>query len=173
MGKVGAGYGKGTPTATGKQVYVHRFVSELIDGPIPQGWHVDHVWTKGCRSRACFFPGHLEQVTPRENARRAGRIVTKRQPCKYGHEATDYNTRVRVRSDGRTSFECAECHRQQERARKASAPPAKTVLRAALVKKLGQQSSDVRWIAAEAGASTETVKRILRGESYPDVLAAP
>lgn len=56
----------------GKKVArAHRIAYELAHGSIPAGLHVDHVWLKGCRSRACVRPEHLEAVTQRRNNARA------------------------------------------------------------------------------------------------------
>ena len=50
---------------------VHRVVYTLLVGPIPEGMHLDHVDERGCTSRACCNPAHLEPVTQAENNRRA------------------------------------------------------------------------------------------------------
>ena len=56
----------------GKRVArAHRVAYRLAHGPIPAGLHVDHVWLKGCRHRACVRPEHLEAVTQRVNNRRS------------------------------------------------------------------------------------------------------
>lgn len=57
-------------TATGV-ARAHRIAYEIAIGPIPDGLHVDHVWLKGCRSRACVRPDHLEAVPQRVNNQRA------------------------------------------------------------------------------------------------------
>jgi hypothetical protein len=50
---------------------VHRVVYKLLAGPIPEDRpHIDHVYTAGCRSKACCWPAHLEPVTKTENIRR-------------------------------------------------------------------------------------------------------
>lgn len=36
-------------------------------GPIPEGYHIDHL----CRRRSCVNPDHLEAVLPVENMRRS------------------------------------------------------------------------------------------------------
>lgn len=49
----------------------HRVAYELWVGPIPEGLHLDHVEERGCTSRACCNPAHLEPTTQAENNRRA------------------------------------------------------------------------------------------------------
>lgn len=46
---------------------VHRWVSQLINGPIPARMQVDH----RCGVRSCVNPDHLEVCTPQVNALRA------------------------------------------------------------------------------------------------------
>lgn len=50
----------------GKVLLAHRFVWELLVGPIPDGMTIDHL----CRNRYCVNPGHLEVVSGTENIRR-------------------------------------------------------------------------------------------------------
>jgi hypothetical protein len=56
----------------GRVLGVHRVVYVLLVGPIPDDRpHLDHVKDRGCRSRACCWPAHLEPVTNEENLRRS------------------------------------------------------------------------------------------------------
>jgi HNH endonuclease len=48
-------------------VYAHRFVYELLVGPIPDSYDLDHL----CGYRDCCDPSHMEPVTHAENSRRA------------------------------------------------------------------------------------------------------
>ena len=50
----------------GRRYLAHRFVYELLVGPIPKGMQIDHL----CRNRPCINPSHLEPVPPGENIRR-------------------------------------------------------------------------------------------------------
>lgn len=88
----------------------HRYVYELLIGPIPAGLQLDHL----CRNRACVNPDHLEPVTQRENMRRADVALGIRSAvthCKHGHEFTPENTIQR--SDG--GRRCAICRREASR----------------------------------------------------------
>lgn len=62
------GYGKFW--VDGAVVRAHRWIYEQLVGPIPDGLHLDHVHERGCRSRRCVNPAHLEPVTNEENQRR-------------------------------------------------------------------------------------------------------
>jgi hypothetical protein len=50
----------------GKRVKAHRFFYEKFRGPIPPGFHMDHL----CKNKMCVNPDHLEPVSPAENVRR-------------------------------------------------------------------------------------------------------
>jgi HNH endonuclease len=49
----------------------HLVVHELLIGAIPAGHQVDHVFTRGCRFKACCRPDHLEAVTKAVNIARS------------------------------------------------------------------------------------------------------
>lgn len=76
----------------------HRYVYELLVGPIPEGLVIDHL----CRVRACVNPEHMEPVTLAENLRRGrGGVLSVLRPpkpwpthCVHGHELTPRNTYV-------------------------------------------------------------------------------
>lgn len=59
--------GYGRVTWDGRKRAVHRLVYEMLSGPIPTGLALDHVRTRGCISKACCWPAHLEPVTTAEN----------------------------------------------------------------------------------------------------------
>lgn len=60
-------HGYGRMRVDGVDKGAHRVAYEHWVGPIPDGFHLDHL----CHIRACIEPSHLEPVTPRENSRRA------------------------------------------------------------------------------------------------------
>lgn len=103
--------GYGLLNSGSKKVRAHRFVYELLVGPIPDGAEVDHVWSRGCRSKGCVNPAHLEAVTKAENTRR----ISDKETCRNGHPWSEY---AYVRPNGR-GRSCAECARQVRRAKAA------------------------------------------------------
>ena len=54
-----------------KSYLAHRLSYELAYGPIPDGLVIDHVVERGCTSRRCVRPDHLDAVTTAENNRRS------------------------------------------------------------------------------------------------------
>lgn len=117
------GKGYGTFYFRGDKVYAHRFAYELMAGPIPEGFEIDHVRARGCRSTLCVTPDHLEAVTHDENIarrrlpkysdavvaanrERAARITH----CPRGHEYTPENMHK-----GR---DCRRCRRDRNKRRK-------------------------------------------------------
>lgn len=65
----------------------HRVAYELTVGPIPEGMTLDHVENRGCRSKLCCNPAHLEPVTQSENTMRQYRSPSRlyRLTCRHGH----------------------------------------------------------------------------------------
>lgn len=64
----------------------HVVAYELVIGPIPAGFELDHVAARGCTNRHCVRPDHLEPVTHAENMWRS-RLTH----CKRGHELSGDN----------------------------------------------------------------------------------
>ena len=103
----------------GSKQYAHRLSYEIHVGPIPDGLTIDHVWKRGCRSRLCVNPNHLEPVTNGDNVRRAdpGQRTRDRAAaqthCKRNHPFDEANT---YRDRGARA--CRACHALRERRRK-------------------------------------------------------
>jgi len=83
---------------------------ELSVGEIPKGFVLDHL----CKNRSCINPKHLEAVTQKINAERAGWAT--RTHCKHGHEYTKENTSYSKRDNARV---CKTCKRIDASLRRA------------------------------------------------------
>lgn len=101
--------------AGGRKIVAHRFAYELMVGPVPEGLELDHVMDRGCTSSLCVNPAHLEPVTHQVNCQRGTRAT--KEYCDNGHEFTEENTTIEKRGWRR----CKQCHRDQERERRARA----------------------------------------------------
>lgn len=98
-----------------KAILAHRASYLVFVGPIPDGLVIDHVKDRGCISRACVEPTHLEAITQGENVVRAKEEIdahrqrnTDLTHCrKRNHELTDSN----VLFDAKGTQRCRECKR--------------------------------------------------------------
>ena len=80
--------GYGRFRSAGKLWMAHRWAYESIIGAIPDGFQIDHVKDRGCTSKRCVNPSHLEIVTCQENIHRSGRAdiaIHKAGICAAGH----------------------------------------------------------------------------------------
>lgn len=109
--------GYGTFSWNGHHRYTHRLAYTWLVGTIPKGLQLDHVKARGCKSRACCNPAHLEPVTPEENARRA-RLQAK---CSRGHAYTKSNTYWRPDGQGRQCIKCQKIRYKRKKAKDAAA----------------------------------------------------
>jgi hypothetical protein len=108
------GYGLIVPPGADRARNAHRVVYELYVGPIPDGFHLDHL----CRTPHCVNPDHLEPVTPRENYLRGispAAENARKTECVWGHPFDEENTYVAKNG----SRKCKECIRRRTRERRA------------------------------------------------------
>jgi len=54
----------GRQTVAGQRVVAHRYVYEVLVGPIPDGHHLHH----RCETKGCCNPTHLDVLTPSDHA---------------------------------------------------------------------------------------------------------
>ncbi len=93
---------------SGKRIRAHRFIYELLIGPIPAELELDHL----CRNPLCVNPFHLEAVTHRVNTLR-GKGPTARNAikihCLRGHLLRD----AYIHPTG--ARDCNICHNMRRR----------------------------------------------------------
>lgn len=106
-GRIGLDGGRHAPV-----MLVHRFVYELLVGPIPDGLTLDHL----CRVRLCVNPAHLEPVTRGENVMRGVGFApenARKTHCPHGHEYDVANTWISPKG----YRNCRACNREKARRR--------------------------------------------------------
>ncbi len=114
-----SGYGLMKPPGRTRWVRVHRYVYEQLVGPIPDGLQIDHVKEKGCTSKACCNPDHLEPVTSRENTARGNApsaSIIRLGVCQRGHVMTPDNIYTYPKGNRRCRS-CQDMHRKAHHAR--------------------------------------------------------
>lgn len=96
----------------GRHVYVHRALYEHLNGPLPDGYELDHL----CRNRACVRPDHMEPVTHAENVKRgdSGKWLAAKTHCPRGHPYEGDNLEYTA-IGGRM---CVICRRKRDRERR-------------------------------------------------------
>lgn len=105
------GYGQ-CHRGAGKLSYSHRWLYELIHGPVPKGLECDHK----CRNPSCVNPDHIELVTHKQNVNFGLSPLTSRTPrplkshCKHGHPYNDENTKF----DNTGRRFCVVCRRRSQ-----------------------------------------------------------
>lgn len=93
-----------------KTVRGSRWAYEHWNGPIPEGYEIDHL----CRNTLCVNPQHLEAVTPQENRRRSNNtywVAHYTNVCKNGHEIVGDNRM----DDSRGRKRCRVCWKAKVR----------------------------------------------------------
>jgi hypothetical protein len=113
-GHVDAATGYGHLSWNGKSIGAHRASYEIHFGPIPAGLEIDHVRARGCTSRACVNPAHLEAVTRQQNQLRGATIAAAsaaKTHCPQGHPYDETNTAITRRGHRR----CRSCNREYNR----------------------------------------------------------
>lgn len=104
---------------------VHRVAYSLVVGPIPEGLTLDHVVARGCRSKLCCNPAHLEPVTQSVNSLRQFSNPDRLYPlaCKRGHAkewGADHCRRCLVVSVAKSQAKRPAYYREMKRRNKAA-----------------------------------------------------
>ena len=107
-------------------IYAHRYVYEKEVGPIPDGFHLDHL----CRNTSCVNPAHLDPVTPQINSLRGRGIAfdnAVKTHCAQGHPFSESNTIRTTDPRGGKHRRCKTCAAEWDRTyytrRKHQSPP--------------------------------------------------
>jgi hypothetical protein len=168
------GYGK--TRFQGVNGYCHRFAYALSNGPIPDGYEVDHL----CFKPGCINPEHLEAVTRDENLRRRRNHGSIQGFCKHGHPR---------KPEDRICLECkrAGVRRWHHEVFKARRPKAKvghrdacrakeatklTLDDAVAILRLRKEGALAKVIASQFGISKNHVYAIEHGRYWPDARKA-
>ena len=94
--------------------YAHRFSFVLANGPIPEGFVIDHVKDRGCTTTLCVNPAHLEAVEQLENVHR-GDGHGRETHCPSGHPYAGENLYIETTKGG-YSRHCVICRKSRSAA---------------------------------------------------------
>ncbi len=110
-----------------KMPMAHRAAYEALVGPIPEGFDIDHVRARGCASRGCVNPAHLEAVTHHENVLRGdvGQHNKRKTHCPQGHAYEGSNLYL-DKNGGRGCIACRKAHAAAHNKRKRAAAKCST-----------------------------------------------
>jgi hypothetical protein len=100
-------YGYGRIRVGGRSRPAHIIAWEEVNGPVPEGFELDHL----CRNHSCVRPDHLEAVTHQENVLRGESFAAKHSrvtACPSGHRYDKANT---YRRNGQRF--CRACNRER------------------------------------------------------------
>ena len=110
--------GYGVYNVRGHLFSLHRQVWIDYRGSLESWEQIDHVKSRGCKSRACFNLDHLEPVTQGENGRRGdgpSGIHSRQSHCDHGHLLSGENLNSYKSKDGYIHRLCKTCHRRRAR----------------------------------------------------------
>lgn len=115
-----------------KSVLAHRFIWELENGPVPEGFDVGHKCHdeavknglcsggKTCLHRSCTNLNHLELQSRLHNIRAAFSYQKAKGYCPQGHEYNEANTKLTSRPGSRVCRLCANRRQREYTQRKKS-----------------------------------------------------
>lgn len=92
--------GYGRFSVKGKKVFAYRFAYQLLVGPIPEGYELDH----SCRTRSCTNPAHLKVATRKENVENVDVQRTSTTGVRGVGPSVGGKFRARVGHEGRTYY---------------------------------------------------------------------
>lgn len=108
--------------------FAHRVAYTAVNGPIPDGLHIDHTCHNRdascsggppCMHRRCVNPQHLDAVTCRTNLLRSAKSTAgayvRRTECKWGHPFDAENTINEVAPNGQIWRRCRQCKSESRR----------------------------------------------------------
>lgn len=95
----------------GRSDMAHRVAYQLLVGPIPDGFYIDHL----CGNKPCVNSAHLEAVSPQLNTLRSPHCAVTH--CPQGHPYDDDNTYIRPDGGHRDCRECMRIYNRLYRAR--------------------------------------------------------
>ena len=126
--------GYATVTRDQKRYVAHRFIYQMLVGPVAEDKVLDHL----CRNRGCVNPAHLEPVSQSENMLRGSQGWDMRGwRCKRGHDLTRPGALHAPPSGGNRCGVCARERKQEANRLVTQAVSALGLPRSEYVKKYG------------------------------------
>lgn len=68
--------------------YFHRIIYAMKNGPIPDGYHIDHK----CQNKLCCNPDHLQALTAHEHGKKSAREKAEKKALMNVHQEKQETT---------------------------------------------------------------------------------
>lgn len=114
-------YGYGVYWHEGRLVRAHRHAYTHLSGEIPNGHELHHAIERGCTSRSCVNPSHLDPTTRADHPDSGPAVNRARTHCPHGHLLAGWRSKKNRKNGSRFCLACKQASDKDYYRRRANA----------------------------------------------------